>query len=119
MIFSVIEIETWKRCRRKWDFQSDNRQNLESRRLAAALITGSAVHETLAEKTDRPDTNLAQSFAGRSEVVLEKIEVEYKSNVGTSMSLDEAQPVYEQLKIGLRMMEAYEKFYKGKPLPEG
>lgn len=117
MIFSVIEIETWKRCRRKWDFQSDNRQNLEARRWAAALTVGSAVHETLEIKTNEPDAKVAQVFAKKAEAVIADIETSYSEVVGAPMGLDEAQPVYEGLKIGLKMMEAYEKFYP-KPLPE-
>ncbi len=117
MIFSVIEIETWKRCRRKWDFQSDNRQNLESRRHAAPLVVGSAVHETLEIKTNEPASNVAQVFAAKAEAALDIVEGNYVEEVGAGMSPDEAQPIYEGLKIGLKMMEAYEKYYPT-PLPE-
>lgn len=109
MIFSVIEIETFKRCRRKWDFQSDNRQNLESRRLAAPLVVGSAVHETLAAKTDNPDASITQVYAEKAEAALDKATESHDD-------VDDATPIFKGIAVGLKMMEAYDKFYPT-PLP--
>lgn len=115
MIFSVIEIETWKRCRRKWDLQSDNRQNLESIKLAAPLVLGTAIHETLALKTDEPTISheeVLNTYKDKAILLIEEMEANYKDEVGAKISIDEATPVYEQLALGMTMIEAYNKFYQ-------
>lgn len=52
-VFSVTEIDSFQRCRRKWDYSSLHRRSLEAKRPNPALELGSMVHKAL-ELWDKP-----------------------------------------------------------------
>lgn len=117
MIFSVVEIQTWKRCRRRWDLQSENRQALEPIRRAAALDLGSLVHLTLASWTDDPAASPTDQFMAHSNEMLDDVKVAYTERVGAPPSNVELDPLYEAIGLGQVMIKNYQAYYK-RPLAD-
>lgn len=116
-IFSVTEIETFKRCRLQWDFSSLNRQSLAPVTHAPALALGSLIHETLAQWRSRPSADPTILYKANSRVEWEDMREAYKQHVGCYPSDEETQRTKDALTMGASMIANYAEVYKT-PLPD-
>lgn len=117
MIFSVVEIQTYKRCKRKWGLQSDNLGNLQPLKVAPALQLGSLIHETLALWTESPQEDPSDLYLRRVDKALQSIKQAYLTTVGAPVSPEELDPFYEAVALGAAMVANYAAFYRT-PLPD-
>lgn len=120
MIFSVTERGTFKRCRKKWDYDSRNRQNLSPISVPTALSLGHMVHEAQAQWLDKyPGTTLEEIFLQVANVELIGMQDRYsKATDGAPPSDDELGRFYDAVDVGRRMMINYQAHWET-PLPEG
>lgn len=123
MIITVTERGTFKRCRRRWDYSSRNRQNLEPVVNAPALTLGFLIHKTLEEWAyQSPNITSADEVDNRymqlASQQIEQASVDYRERVGAKISMEEIGPVLDQLEVGRSMLQNYLKRY-GQPLPKG
>lgn len=118
MIISVTEIETFLRCRRRWDYQSLNRQMLSPIINAPALVVGSLVHLALAWWRENPDGDPVEQYAASAALELLNIIEAYTDNVGVSPTREELEPVDNAITLGKVIVANYVKVW-GTPLSEG
>lgn len=118
MIFSVTERGMFKRCRRRWDYSSQNRQNLTPVIDAPALSLGLLIHEALAAWLNEPDINLKDLYMDCASKELVKVKERYFKSVGAEISLSEFSILKEAVILGISMCENYQAYYKN-PLPDG
>lgn len=64
----ISDVNSFKQCRRKWDFSSKLRQNLEPNRSHSAFMIGSAVHFVLEHHYRGMDTRKALGLYFKNEV---------------------------------------------------
>lgn len=126
MYVSVTERQTFMRCRRKWDYGSNNRQGLV--RLGASappLELGSLIHKTLAKWLIDPKLESSELYEGKlSEVFrlfaaerLDVLQKQYKEVIGAEISDEELAPLLDSVDLGEAMMHNYQQYYK-RPLSE-
>lgn len=126
MYFSVTEIQSYKRCRRQWDYGSFNRQGLTPiMQPKPYLDLGTMVHKTLAYWREKPGLGthddgspltLRQVFmaiaAQHRRAVIDK----YVAATGYVPSTEDMEPLLGAIVLGASMMENYQTYY-GHPLP--
>lgn len=118
MRVSVTERQTFKRCRRKWDFASYQRQSLAPVINAPALELGTLIHATLANWTQDPSLDpvaLYDNLAGEYFQSLIKL---YKERVGCMPSMAELDPNAAAITLGQSMIANYKQRW-GSPIPPG
>lgn len=118
MRISTTERQTFKRCRRKWDLASYNRQSLSPIVNAPALNLGTLVHATLADWTDDPTSNPQLIYKDKSQAMLGELIKVYTERVGCAPSVAELTPNLDAIQLGLAMIENYQAQWHS-PLPPG
>lgn len=120
MIISVTEREEFKRCRRRWDYSSDNRQGLQPITPGVSLSLGTLIHAALADWTTQcyskanggrmvlqpPD--LVTIFMQRGNEAVDAAKVNYQKNVGLAPNDSELASLYESIELGMAMMKNYQ-----------
>lgn len=117
MMTSITDIQTYKRCKRKWNYQSSSRGNLtRAGHSAPALELGSLVHQALAEWTVKSDLELPATFMKFAAQRLKDVKAEYKVRIGAPMSPVELVPMNDLIILGEAMMVNYAEHWRS-PLP--
>jgi hypothetical protein len=120
LIISVTEREEFKRCRRRWDYSSNNRQGLQPITPGVSLSLGTLIHAALADwstqcysKADGgrcvgtpPD--LVSIFMQHSNETVDVTKANYNKNVGVMPSDSELATLYESIELGMAMMKNYQ-----------
>lgn len=115
--FSVTDRQTFKRCRLKWDFSSNARQNLTKIGPGhTALELGGLIHRALAGWLLEPDKDLKIIFLEETNKRIDEIKKAYIKTVGVEISEEELGTVYDFVQLGSAMCDNYQKIY-GSPLP--
>jgi hypothetical protein len=114
MIVSVVEGQTWKRCRRRWYLTAEVPRGLglEPIHQAPALQLGTLVQATLSEWTEHPDIDPLKYFFELSNQQIVTVKEHYESNIGASISEIELQPIYDTISLGSSMITNYVEYYK-------
>lgn len=106
MDISVTEKSIFKTCRRRWDYQSANRQNLQPRSPSQPLWFGRCIHFALETYYGQPVSQRAgvacQTFLRYTTDTLKRIE---ESVAGNEAVLS---PLVELKELGMGMMHHYE-----------
>lgn len=118
MRISVTERQTYKRCRRKWDYQSYNRQSLSPVLNAPALDLGTLVHSVLADWTAEPHLDPIPLYQTQSQEYFQNLIALYTERIGCTPSMVELQPTLEAITLGLSMITNYKAQWHT-PLPPG
>lgn len=125
MYVSVTEVQSFKRCRRQWEYGSFNRMGITPIiQPKPYLDLGTMVHQTLAYWMQNPalhTPNGVQSLrvvfitiaSQHRKGVIEK----YQRATGTLPTLEELAPLDDAITLGTAMMSNYQEYYK-QPLPE-
>lgn len=116
--FTVTERGVFRRCRRRWDYSSLNRQALTPLQGAPALALGMLVHKALESWIDDPSADLAYLFIGHAANELDVVKQRYRQTVGADPSDVELGSLYEAIGLGRAMVTNYQAYYK-QPIPEG
>lgn len=107
MRFSVTERQLYKRCRRKWDYASYNRQSLAPVINAPALDLGTLIHATLAEWTSNQDLDPLDYYSTLSQKYFNDMIQLYIQRVGCAPDATELQPTQDAIVLGLGMISNY------------
>lgn len=118
MRISVTERQLFKRCRRKWDFASYNRQALTPVVNAPALNLGTLVHSVLADWTADPELDPTAAYSTQAQAMMSSIIEQYKERIGCAPSEAELQPNMDAMMLGLGMISNYKDKWHT-PLPPG
>lgn len=120
MIITVTETGGFMQCRRRWDYSSRNRQNLEPIINHPAFALGRLMHSTLEHWTngDILDEDLDTFYMTEAATEVEKMKSDYHKAVGAHISPDELGDTFEALQLGRSMVANYQAYYKT-PLPKG
>jgi RecB family exonuclease len=135
MIISVTERQTFKRCRRRWNYSSFSRQALTPIVNAPALEVGTLVHATLASWTQSVQGLPAESnpiapvqagvlaspvgvYDQLAMKALQRIIDQYTQRIGCAPSAEELAPMMEAMGTGHNMIANYHQYWK-QPLPAG
>lgn len=118
MRISVTERQLFKRCRRKWDFSSYNRQALTPVVNAPALNLGTLVHSVLADWTADPELDPTATYSTQAQAMMSSIIEQYKERIGCAPSEAELQPNMDAMMLGLGMISNYKDKWHT-PLPPG
>lgn len=118
MRVSTTERQTYKRCRRKWDYASYNRQSLSPVINAPALDLGSLMHLVLAEWTNEPTLDPVALYETRAQEYFQKLISLYTERVGCAPSQSELAPNMEAILLGKSMITNYQAHWHT-PLPPG
>jgi len=118
MIISVTERQLFKRCRRKWDYSSFNRQSLVPVINSPALDLGTLIHQVLATWTQDQLLDPEEVYASLSMNHLKDIMVSYEQRIGCKPSKEELTPQVEAIALGANMIRNYKDHWHT-PLPPG
>lgn len=103
---SISDIRRFKRCRRKWNYQSPHQRGLVSKEPQTALYLGSGVHKALEvyynSEDDRDPTRVFTQWA---EDEREKIVEELPE--GTELWQDDLDELDEAVELGIEMIDHY------------
>lgn len=120
MYVSVTEVQSFKRCRRQWEYGSFNRMSITPiMQPKPYLDLGSMIHKTLAYWTEKPDLNgatLQQVFLAIATQHRRHVIDAYRAATGATPSLEEQTPLLDAITLGAAMMANYQEYYKV-PLP--
>ena len=120
MIISVTEREEFKRCRRRWDYSSNNRQGLQPITPGVSLSLGTLIHAALADwtiecynvnsgvRTVSTPPDLVAIFMRRGNEAIDTAKANYQKNVGLAPSDSELASLYESIELGMAMMKNYQ-----------
>jgi len=117
-VIRVSERQTFKRCRKRWDYSSPVRQNLTSVSSPIALSFGTMMHSTLEKWIEKPTGNPVDLFMEASLEQLEEIKARYRKVAGGTPSEAELDPIYDHVELGRDMISNYHTRW-GSPIPEG
>lgn len=115
MIFSISEITTFKRCKRKWWLSSSNHQRLTPRITGLPFALGKSVHAALAAWTVDPEWTIPQvlfAYTMESNRMVEEAEAVYREAVGTGASDKERIRMHDSIDLGMHMVLNYMNFWK-------
>lgn len=118
MRVSVTERQTYKRCRRKWEYSSYNRQSLSPIINAPALDLGTIIHAVLAAWTDEPTDDPILLYNSIATTHLQQVIASYTQRIGCAPSEVELTPLLEAISLGQHMIANYQKKWRS-PLPAG
>lgn len=118
MRISTTERQTYKRCRRKWDYSSYNRQSLAPVVNAPALDLGTLIHTTLADWTRDPNLDPVAHYTLVVQEYFQKLITLYTERVGCAPSQAELQPHLEAIALGQDMITNYQTKWHI-PIPPG
>lgn len=113
MMSSVTDIANYKRCRRRWDYQSSSRQNLTRHGMSApALELGTLIHAALADWTTDPTRNADDYFAQHAQARLKKVSADYKAHNACDITDVQLLSLYESIELGMAMCANYQTRWK-------
>src|ERR1051325_3633350 len=92
MRISVTERQLYKRCRRKWDYTSYNRQSLAPVVNAPALDLGTLVHQVLADWTSNPELDPVAHYSTTCQEYFKALVDVYTQRVGCAPNEAELGP---------------------------
>ena len=115
---SVTERGLFKRCRRRWDLSSFNRQSLSPIINAAALDLGTLIHSTLEKWTEDPALDPLEVYNFIAEELKTKIILDYNERIGCLPSTDELSGTFNAIAMGRVMIANYKAHWRT-PLPAG
>jgi hypothetical protein len=118
MRVSVTERQTYKRCRRKWEYSSYNRQSLSPIINAPALDLGTVIHAVLAQWTDEPTLDPIALYETTALTHLQSVVTSYTERIGCAPSQAELMPTLEAISLGQHMIQNYQTKWRS-PLPAG
>jgi hypothetical protein len=118
MIISVTERAEYRRCRRRWNLGSSNRQGLTKLVPNNALALGTLIHAALADWLVHPELNLRNVFLVRAKQQIELVRGIYHKQTGRDLTTDELGSLWDAVNLGSAMMENYQEHWKT-PLPDG
>jgi hypothetical protein len=118
MRVSVTERQTYKRCRRKWEYSSYNRQSLSPIINTPALDLGTVIHAVLAQWTDDPSLDPISLYESVSLTHLQSVVTSYTERIGCAPSQAELMPTLEAISLGQHMIANYQTKWRS-PLPAG
>lgn len=118
MIVSVTEAETYRRCRRKWQLESSNRQALMPMVPATALSLGTFLHSALAAWLVDESKHPATSFMEAARDERTRIVDTFREQNGYSLDDGKLANIDDAITLGFSMMKNYVERW-GSPLPEG
>ena len=107
MIIRVSERGTFKRCRRRWDYSSPNRQNLTTASSPVYLTFGTLIHSTLEAWAGKPEANVEELYLFEARKQVDEMKTRYRQVVGTEPSEDEVGVLYDAIDMGRSMVSAY------------
>lgn len=107
MRVSTTERQLFKRCRRKWNWQSYNRQSLSPIVNAPALDLGTLVHATLAEWTKDNTINPVEYYKHLAQLHFQKIIASYIERIGCAPSESELEPTSSAIMLGVGLIMNY------------
>ena len=120
MYVSVTEVQTYKRCRRQWDYSSFNRQGLSPiMQPKPYLDLGTMVHKTLAYWIQKPTLDgisLQEVFLTIASQHRATVVSNYTRATNTHPSEMDMEPLLDAITLGASMMRNYQQYYK-EPLP--
>jgi hypothetical protein len=122
MIVSVTEVQSFKRCRRQWDYGSFNRQGLTPIiQPKPYLDLGTMIHKTLAywaaTYTDDEPGNLELIFTAIAAKHKATIIDNYTRATGQEPADELLDPLIDSIVLGRAMMKNYQEFH-GRPIYE-
>lgn len=124
MDIHVTERRDYKRCRRKWDLSSPNRQNLEKKALVPSLTLGTLMHGAFDDWTMDVYRNEITTpmfdahFDQRARQKREEITHMFRGQLYAGILNAELEEFDKLVVLGRAMAANYEKFYT-KPFPPG
>lgn len=118
MIISVTERAEYRRCRRRWNLGSSNRQGLTKLVPNTALGLGTLIHAALADWLVHPDLNLRHVFIFRAKQQVDIVKALYHKQTGRDLTQEELGNLWDAINLGSAMMENYQEHWKT-PLPPG
>jgi hypothetical protein len=126
MYFSVTEIQSFKRCRRQWEYGSFNRMGITPIiQPKPYLDLGTMVHKTLAYWTEKPDLGthddgtpitLRQVFMTIASQHRAAVVDKYVKATGQQPTSEEMDPLLDAIVMGAAMADNYQTYY-AHPLP--
>jgi hypothetical protein len=126
MYFSVTEIQSFKRCRRQWQYGSFNRMGITPIiQPKPYLDLGTMVHKTLAYWTEKPDLGvhddgtpitLRQVFMTIATQHRKAVVDKYVNATGQQPTSEEMDPLLDAIVMGAAMADNYQTYY-AHPLP--
>lgn len=118
MRISVTERQLFKRCRRKWDLSSYNRQSLTPIVNSPALDLGTLVHLVLAQWSQDPSQDPSTLYAKGAADTMLRIVTQYRQNIGCDPSPLELKPTTDAILLGADMIRNYHLRWHT-PIPAG
>lgn len=116
MRVSTTERQLFKRCRRKWDYQSYNRQSLSPIVNAPALDLGTLVHATLAEWTLNQLIDPVEHYKVLAQAHFQRMIDQYTERIGCAPSQQELEPTQNAILLGVGMIINYkDKWHQALP----
>lgn len=118
MIVSVTERGEYRRCRRRWNLGSSNRQRLAKIVPNTALGLGTLIHAALADWLVHPELNLRDVFLVRAKQQIDIVRNVFIKQAGRDITEQELGSLWDAVNLGSAMMENYQERWKT-PLPAG
>lgn len=118
MIISVTERGEYRRCRRRWNLGSTNRQGLAKIVPSTALGLGTLIHAALADWLINPDLSLRDIYLVRAKQQIDIVRSVFVKQVGRDITESELGSLWDAVNLGTAMMENYQEYWKT-PLPAG
>lgn len=112
MIITATERQSFKRCRRAWSYGSFNGMALARIVPKSYFSIGTMIHETHCRWLMDYSLDPVNLFLTEANKVVDKIKADYSDKIGASISDEELDPTYEQVKLGMAMMDNYKKMWK-------
>ncbi len=125
MYVSVTEIQSFKRCRRQWEYGSFNRMGITPIiQPKPYLDLGSMIHKCLAYWMQNPTLStpegttqtLARVFMSIAHQHRKGVIEKYQRATGHTPTMEELNPLDDAIVLGAAMMNNYQQHY-GEPLP--
>jgi hypothetical protein len=125
--FSVTDRQTFRRCRRKWDYSSNARRNLTG--IGAGpeeLELGGLVHRALADwihqytndsEEAMQENMLASLFIKNASDRKREIEESYENRTGLKLAEGQLHSLLNVVQLGIDIMSNYQAYHKS-PIPE-
>lgn len=116
MQFSISEIRTYQRCRRKWHYYSSNKTNLEPIVTKPHFVVGTLIHNVFSEWIKDPNLDPNALYMSLMTNAIKEFEADYIKHLNMQPSTQELEPMLEAVDMGRCMIENYQSYFKT-PLP--